>query len=115
MFQFARNLPSPHWSLLVAGSARAELPPLIPREILFGNPERAEPQISPDGSQIAWLAPDKNGVQNVWASALDGTNSHTITNETHRPIFWYAWAGDAKHILYLQDNAGDEINHLFLG
>ena len=36
-----------------------------------------------------------------------------MTNETHRPIDWYTWAGDAKHILYLQDNAGDEINHLF--
>lgn len=99
--------------LLAACSAQAGLPALIPREILFGNPERAEPQLSPDGQQIAWLAPDKNGVLNVWASALDGTNSHLITNETHRPIFWYAWGGDAKHILYLQDNAGDEINHLF--
>ena len=54
---------------------QAELPPLIPREILFGNPERAEPQISPDGGQIAWLAPDKNGVLNVWASAIDGRES----------------------------------------
>ena len=56
-------------------AAQAELPPLIPREILFGNPARAEPQISPDGTQIAWLAPDKNGVLNVWASAIDGSNS----------------------------------------
>ena len=99
--------------LLIVGSAHAELPPLTPREILFGNPERAEPKISPDGAQIAWLAPDKNGVLNVWASSIDGANAHSITNETHRPIFWYAWGGDAKHILYLQDNAGDEIDHLF--
>lgn len=93
--------------------ARAELPALIPREVLFGNPERADPQISPDGSQLTWLAPDKNGVLNVWASAVGGENPHPITNETHRPIGWYAWGEDGKHILYLQDNAGDENEHLF--
>ena len=94
-------------------SAQAELPPLIPRQVLFGNPTRSHPLLSPDGAQIAWLAPNTNGVVNVWISALDGTNERAVTNENHRPIDWYAWAGDARHILYLQDNAGDEINHLF--
>ena len=94
----------------VAG--RAELPPLIPREVLFGNPERSDPQISPDGKQIAWLAPDKNDVLNVWASAIDGGKPHPITNEAHRPIGWYAWGGDGKHVLYLQDVGGDENEHL---
>ena len=56
-------------------SAQAELPPLIPREVFFGNPERSDPQISPDGEQIAWLAPDKNGVLNVWVGSIDGTKS----------------------------------------
>ena len=94
-------------------SAQAVLPPLIPREILFGNPERSHPQISPDGEQLAWLAPDKNGVVNVWIGSIDRTKERAVTNESHRPIEWYTWAGDSKHILYLQDNAGDEINHLF--
>ena len=53
-------------------SAANGLPPLIDREILFGNPERADPKISPDGAQLGWLAPDQNGVINVWLSALDG-------------------------------------------
>jgi Tol biopolymer transport system component len=86
---------------------------LIPREILFGNPERGDPQVSPDGTQLSWLAPDKNGVLNVWASALDGAKPHPITNETHRPVHWYFWAPDGKHILYLHDNNGDEIDPLF--
>jgi len=94
-------------------AAQAELPPLIPREILFGNPVRSHPQISPDGEQLAWLAPDKNGVVNVWIGSIDRTKERAVTNESHRPIDWYAWGGDSKHILYLQDNAGDEINHLF--
>jgi dipeptidyl aminopeptidase/acylaminoacyl peptidase len=99
--------------LHLAFTAYAELPALIPREILFGNPERSHPEISPDGAQLAWLAPDKNGVLNVWAGSIDGAHAHLITNETHRPIQWYSWGGDAKHILYLQDNGGDEIDHLF--
>jgi dipeptidyl aminopeptidase/acylaminoacyl peptidase len=99
--------------LLALCPAQAELPPLIPRDVLFGNAERSWPQISPDGAQIAWLAPDKNDVVNVWVGSIDGAKTRVVTNENHRPIEWYAWAGDSKHILYLQDNAGDEINHLF--
>jgi dipeptidyl aminopeptidase/acylaminoacyl peptidase len=94
-------------------TAQAELPALIPREVLFGNPTRSFPQISPDGRQIAWLAPDQNGIVNVWIGATDGADAHVVTNENHRPIQWYAWAGDSAHILYLQDNGGDEIDHLF--
>src|SRR5438552_8498807 len=91
----------------------AKLPALIPREVLFGNPERADPQISPDGSQLSWLAPDKNGVLNVWVSAIDRANLHPATNETDYPIHYYRWAADANHILYLHDNNGNEIDHLF--
>ncbi len=94
-------------------SAQAGLPPLIPREILFGNPARTDPKVSPDGSQLSWLAPDKSNTLNVWTSALDGTHAHCVTNETGDPIEWYTWAGDGKHVLYLHDNAGDEIPHLF--
>ncbi|HEY4284043.1 MAG TPA: S9 family peptidase [Chthoniobacterales bacterium] len=96
---------------LPAMAAVADLPPLIPRQVLFGAPERSHPQVSPDGKQIAWLAPDKDGVTNVWTGQIDGT-ARPVTNENHRPIKWYAWAGDSTHILYLQDNNGDEIDHL---
>jgi dipeptidyl aminopeptidase/acylaminoacyl peptidase len=98
---------------LCAFTVHAELPALIPREVLFGNPERADPQISPDGSQLSWLAPDKNGVLNVWVSAVDGANPHLVTNEADHPIHYYRWAAEGKHILYLHDNNGDEIDHLF--
>ena len=52
--------------LCAAPSARAELPPLIPRDVLFGNPDRAGPQISPDGQSIAYLRPDDKNVLQVW-------------------------------------------------
>ncbi len=87
--------------------------PLIPRALLFGNPERSHPEISPDGKQIAWLAPDKSGVLNVWVDSVAGGKARVVTNESRRPIDWFAWAGDSKHLLYFQDNNGDEIDHLF--
>src|SRR5262245_59602747 len=99
--------------LAIVVSVRAEPPALIPRAVLFGNAERSDPQLSPDGSQLSWLAPDKQGVVNVWVSGTDGTNPHPITNESHSPVHWYFWAPDGKHILYLHDNNGDEIDHLF--
>ena len=34
---------------------------LIPLEVLFGNPIKASPQISPDGKRIAYLAPSDGG------------------------------------------------------
>ncbi len=40
---------------------------LIPRRVLFGNPERVNPRISPDGTLLAWIAPHE-GVLNVWVA-----------------------------------------------
>jgi len=98
---------------LASCSAQAGLPPLIPRAILFANPAQTDPKVSPDGSQLSWLAPDESNALNVWVSALDAENAHCVTHETGDPIEWYTWAADGKHLLYLHDNAGDEIPHLF--
>ena len=105
----------PYLFLILLGfcSAQAELPPLIPRDLLFGNAERSNPEISPDGKQIGWLAPNKNGVVNIWVDSIEGGKARALTNESRRPINWFAWAGDSKHLLYFQDNNGDEIDHLF--
>ena len=42
---------------------------LIPRDVLFGNPERISPQVSPDGTRLAWIAP-REGVLNVWVAPI---------------------------------------------
>jgi dipeptidyl aminopeptidase/acylaminoacyl peptidase len=80
---------------------------LIPRRILFGNPEKASPQISPDGTRMAYLAP-VNDVLNVWAGTIGSDNYAPVTKDEERGIRFYAWAADNKHILYLQDVAGNE-------
>lgn len=80
---------------------------LIPREVLFGNPERAIPQISPDGVRLAYLAP-VNGVLNVWVGAIGEEDFKPVTRDTYRGIRAYFWAWDNEHILYIQDKGGDE-------
>ena len=80
---------------------------LIPRSVLFGNPERADPQISPDGTMLAYLAPDQ-GVLNVWVRTLGKTDDRVITNDRKRGIRNFSWQYDSKSILYGQDQGGDE-------
>ena len=47
--------------------------PLIPLEVLFGNPKKSSPKLSPDASKVAFLAPSvKEDVANVWVQPLDG-------------------------------------------
>ena len=85
---------------------------LIPREVLFGNPERVSPHISPDGRQLAWIAPHE-GVLNVWVapvspSGVEWAAAQVVTDDTDRGIRMFAWAEDGRHLLYLQDTGGDE-------
>src|SRR5262245_20262285 len=94
-------------------TASAELPPLIPRDVLFGNPDKASPQISPDGKYIAYLAPDDKNVLQVWVRPVDKTDAKKVTSDEKRGIRQYCWAHDGKHLLYLQDKGGDENFHLF--
>ncbi len=89
-----------------------QLPPLIPRRVLFGNPEKTGPQISPDGCVLAYLAP-KNGVLNVWVRTLGQTDDKAVTSDALRGIRSFYWQGDSAHLLYLQDTGGDENFHLY--
>ena len=87
------------------------MPPLIPREVLFGNPEKAQPRLSPDGKRLAYLAPS-NGVLNVFVGPADapvgGDEFAPVTRDEVRGIRVYFWAEDNRHVLYLQDQGGDE-------
>ncbi len=86
---------------------------LIPRQVLFGNPERISPRISPDGTRLAWIAPHE-GVLNVWVApadaeaGVDWAAATVVTDDADRGIRMFAWAHDGRHLLYLQDTGGDE-------
>jgi dipeptidyl aminopeptidase/acylaminoacyl peptidase len=81
--------------------------PLIPLQALFGNPVKTSPRISPDGKRMAYIAP-VNNVLNVWVGTIGKDDYEPVTNDTDRGIRFYFWAKDNRHILYIQDKAGDE-------
>ncbi|MFA5646296.1 MAG: S9 family peptidase [Candidatus Ratteibacteria bacterium] len=80
---------------------------LIPRRVLFGNPEKTSPRISPNGRYFSFLAP-VNGVLNVWVGEKELTNAVPITNDTDRGIRNYLWGYDSTILFYLQDTGGNE-------
>src|ERR1700737_596655 len=81
---------------------------LIPRTALFGNPVRAQARLSPDGRYLSFLAP-KNGVLNVWLAPFGKLDTaKPITDDKKRGIRQHHWADDGRHILFLQDEGGDE-------
>src|SRR5688500_16252352 len=115
-------------AVLTAGAARADgiqqtsgrprpstatsdggLPPLIDRELFFGNPEIATGTISPDGRSIAFRKP-WNGTMNIWVKGVAEpfAAAKRITAEAKRPIPAFFWSRDSKYILFVQDQGGDE-------
>ena len=98
--------------LATPGWLRAELPPLIPRSVLFGNPDKTNPKISPDGRRLAYLAPD-DGVMNVWVRSIREENARVVTHDRHDGIDSYFWAPGSDSILYIQDEHGSRNYHLY--
>jgi dipeptidyl aminopeptidase/acylaminoacyl peptidase len=95
------------------GSHAKDIVPLIPRDVLFGNPQRAQARLSHDGKWLSFQAP-VNGVLNIWvAPADDISKARAVSEEKVRPIPAHSWAYDNKHILYVQDKNGDENFHLY--
>ena len=87
-------------------------PTLLARSILFSNPDRARPTLSPDGKRLAYLS-DVDGVSNVWvAPAFELAKAKAVTQDKKRGIRSYYWAYTNEHVLYLQDKDGDENFHL---
>ena len=80
---------------------------LIPRDVLFGNPERVEPAVSPDGTRLGWLAP-LDGVMNVWVATLGQDDARPVTDDRDRGIHGWFFAPDNRHLLYVRDKQGDE-------
>ncbi|HCF28535.1 MAG TPA: S9 family peptidase, partial [Cyanobacteria bacterium UBA11049] len=108
-------------TIATSSQAKTELPPLIPREILFGNPERSSPRLSPDGKYMAYIAPDDKNILQVWMRTVgqqDESPSKTLrdrqlTDDKKRGIRMYFWTYEGEQLIYLQDSDGDENWHLY--
>ena len=86
-----------------------QAPPIIDRELFFGNPEIAAAQLSPDGRYITFMKPWKD-TRNIWVKGVDEPFSaaRLLTTETKRPIGGYFWTYDSRYVLFVKDNDGDE-------
>jgi dipeptidyl aminopeptidase/acylaminoacyl peptidase len=95
--------------LVLSVTALAQLPPIIDRELFFGDPEISGAQISPNEQHISFLKPFK-GVRNIWVKERSEPfeKARPITADTTRPVTAYFWSRDSKYVLYVQDKGGDE-------
>ncbi len=86
-----------------------QLPPMIDRELFFGDPEISGGQLSPDGKMMSFIKPFK-GTRNIWVKKTDDPfeKAKPITADEKRPISSYFWARNSKYILYVQDKDGNE-------
>jgi dipeptidyl aminopeptidase/acylaminoacyl peptidase len=89
--------------------ALADQPPIIDRNLFYGEVSIAGAQISPDGHYLSFLKPYK-GTRNIWVKGADEPFSaaRPVSAEATRPIRSYFWSRDSKYILYVQDAGGDE-------
>ena len=90
-------------------TAQKGLPPVLDRELFFGNPEIAGAQLSPDGKWTAFLKPWKE-TRNVWVKKTGDPydKARLVTAEPKRPVAGFFWSRDGKYILFVKDKDGDE-------
>jgi dipeptidyl aminopeptidase/acylaminoacyl peptidase len=106
--------------LLVGGTGRLaaqvapvsyldKLPPLVDRELFFGDPHIAYSALSPDGRFVSFVQ-QLDGILNVWVKGIDEPfdAARPVTADTTRPVIGYFWSQDGKRILFTQDQAGNE-------
>ena len=117
LFACERDAPDPTAARstepAAATQATAAPPPLLARELLFGNPERINGQVSPDGRWLGYIAP-RDGVLNVYVAPSDSPDQATpVTNDRLRGIRGFNFAHTGNHVLYGQDVGGDENFQVF--
>lgn len=94
-------------------AASAQQPPLLDRDLFFGNPEISGGQLSPDGKYISFMK-QYNGIMNLWVKAFDEPfeKARPLTSSS-RPFYGYFWTRDSKYLLYVKDKDGDENMNIF--
>ncbi len=103
------------FSFVVPAAAPAQdayldrLPPLVDRNVFFGDPEIAYAALSPDGRFVSFVQ-QLDGILNVWVKRIGEPfeAARPVTQDTARPLINYFWSEDGRHILFSQDKAGDE-------
>lgn len=91
------------------GARAASETAVVARRLFFDNPDCINVRVSPDGTQVAYVAP-LDGVLNLWQAPLDMPASRRpVTRVTARSISsWFQWAHTNRHLVYFEEQDGDE-------
>src|SRR5262245_37285266 len=89
--------------------AQAARGTLVPRRLYYLEPDFSNVRISPDGRQLAYLAPVR-GVRNLFvAPVAEPRKARQVTQVSDRSISWiYQWAHTSRHLVFFQERDGDE-------
>jgi len=80
---------------------------LIAREVLFGNPEKRQVKLSPNGRHLSYIAP-LNGVMNIWVKPEGVKVAKPLSHNVKRGVMDYFWAYNNEQVLFIDDKDGDE-------
>ena len=91
-----------------------KMPPLIDREVFFGDPQVSGARLSPDGKWISFRKP-YSGVMNVWVKAVEAPfdAARPLTADIERPLGRHFWTEDSRYVVFMQDEGGTEDHHVF--
>src|SRR6266702_8742132 len=89
--------------------AHAQQAGLVARRVFFDNPDCTNVRVSPDGLQIAYVAP-VDGVNNLWVAPVDEpAAARPVTRVTDRNIgSYFRWAYTSRHLVIFRERDGDE-------
>jgi dipeptidyl aminopeptidase/acylaminoacyl peptidase len=81
---------------------------LIPRALLFGDPQRARGRLSPDGATLAWVEP-ADGVLNIFTAPVDAPEQvRRVTQVRDVGVYEFDWLQNNTHIVYALGRGGSE-------
>jgi dipeptidyl aminopeptidase/acylaminoacyl peptidase len=91
--------------LVLSRPSFAELPPIVPRHLLFRPVTQGPPLVSPNGDAIAWVSLT-NGLPQLWIRGVTNAVARPLLPDPHGSLLQPAWQSDGEAILYLQDSDG---------
>lgn len=80
---------------------------LIPRHVLFADPDKLMVKLSPNGEFVSFLAPHQ-GELNVWLAPVKDLAQAKPITQSQQPIKEYGWSSHGDFIIYIHDQMGDE-------
>ena len=107
--------------LIASDGRNAQAAQLLPFNTFFAPAEVGGPLMSPDGKWVSYVARYQDAF-NIFIAPSDNPKAgRPLTKERGRGIQWYtvsgavnySWTPDSRHIIYLKDNDGDELNRIY--